>query len=72
MNYFTVPQLAERMSVGKNTVYDWIERKNDPLPSCNHGERGTRIAEDQFDEWYIRAYGTNKKCEKIDRLVEIK
>ncbi len=68
-NYLTVGQLAKKLGVTSDKVRSWIDRKNNPLSAYNDGERGTRIIESEFREWY-RQFKINPG--QVEKLVDLK
>ncbi len=68
--YMTIAQLSEKLSVSTDKVHSWINRKKNPLPAYNDGERGTRIFESEFKIWYKKQYRINPG--QVKKLINIK
>ncbi len=68
--YMTVGQFAKKLGVTSDKIHSWINRKNNPLPAYNSGERETRIIESEFREWYRKQYRINPG--QVGKLIDLK
>lgn len=73
MNYLTVPEVAKKLRKRPNTIYDWLRKKDNPLPYINISEhttnpRGIRIIESELDKWLINEY---RPKQRVEKLIEI-
>jgi len=48
----TIPQMAKRLGIGKETAYEWIARPD--FPVCDLGERQKRVVWSDVVAWVRR------------------
>ena len=69
MNYITVTEVAKKMNVSRQTVFDWIYKKG--LPYYRWGKRGIRISDPDLDDWLKRYRNHSGEKPKISKLVNL-
>lgn len=54
--WLTLPQVAQELSVGYKRVREWVNRKEDPLPSylIDGNRKQTRVYRPSLNEWLFR------------------
>jgi excisionase family DNA binding protein len=69
MNYLKVTDVAKKLGVSRQTVFDWMYKLN--MPYYRWGSQGIRILETDLDEWLKQYRNARNKRHKTSKLINI-